>query len=33
MPIGNLDDYGVVAVVSCILGCVGCIYLLSLMRQ
>lgn len=33
VPIGNLDDYGVVAVVSCILGCAGCIYLLSLMRQ
>ncbi|XP_066262278.1 phosphatidylinositol-glycan biosynthesis class X protein [Euwallacea similis] len=33
VPVGNLDDYGYVAVVSCILGCVGCIYILSLIKE
>ncbi|XP_050298554.1 uncharacterized protein LOC126737621 [Anthonomus grandis grandis] len=30
VPIGNLDDYPCVAIISCILGCAGCIYILSL---
>jgi len=30
VPIGNLDHYPFVVVISCILGCAGCIYILSL---
>ncbi|KAL1498213.1 hypothetical protein ABEB36_009048 [Hypothenemus hampei] len=31
VPVGNLDDYGYVAIITCILGCAGCIYILSVM--
>ncbi|ENN71154.1 uncharacterized protein LOC109544648 [Dendroctonus ponderosae] len=31
VPIGNLNDYSYVSVITCILGCAGCIYIISLM--
>lgn len=33
VPIGDLDHYPCVATLSCILGCVGCIYILSLLSN
>lgn len=33
VPIGNLEHYPYVATISCILGCVGCIYILSLLSN
>ncbi|CAG9773973.1 unnamed protein product [Ceutorhynchus assimilis] len=30
VPVGNLNDYAYVAIITCILGCAGCVYILSL---
>lgn len=31
VPLGNLDDYPIVSIVSLLIGCVGCIYILSVL--
>ncbi|KAF7280590.1 hypothetical protein GWI33_005717 [Rhynchophorus ferrugineus] len=33
VPIGDLNHYPLVAIVTCVLGCVGCIYLLSIITN
>lgn len=33
VPIGDLDDYPIVSVVTLLLGCAGCIYVLSVLSM